>query len=120
MSKQQRIDPRVFKVGLRALIEQGKGKAMSERVLLKAIMLHDYADAGIAIVGGDAKEAVCHEVVDVAADVPAEVRERLHPGACVLHISAAADAVEWWTKECPYVLVHYKDIIWSVTPAEVQ
>lgn len=117
-TKKPDIDPKKpFAKGLAPFVEAGIGDVLSGRVLLKAVMLEDYAEH-ITVVTKHAKEAIVHEVIAVAHDVPDEVKAHLQPGDFVLHISAAADTLDY-QRNGPYVLVPHTHCIFRVPRAAV-
>lgn len=109
-----------YRHGLEPLCEAGRLRPRSGRVLVRAILSSDLVDATGLIVGArhavDAKQAIAHEVVEVAPDIPATAG--LAKGMHCLHISATADPVDWSEKSCRFWLVHHEDIIAAWWPGD--
>lgn len=118
------IDPAApFKHGLAPLAAARLGRPVGERVLLRTVMLSDFAVAGVAGAGdlvtelkADSRKAICHVVEALGPQVP---DGHVVVGDYAVQISAAADVLDWQDKGCRYSLVNYRDIIWCVSPAEI-
>ena len=80
----------------------------NRRLLLRAVLATDGSD--LEVVGSDARQAVCHEIVDSAADC----NNLWSKGDYVLHISVAGDGVDedqGQNKENRYTLACEDEIV---------